>query len=101
MEIWKPLKNFPSYDGSSEGRIRNIRTQRILKTYINEKGYETVCLRKNGKQYTVKVSKVIDANEFVNNMRESFEHKFAGKESVIEGNMKAVVKAMEEVEAGE
>ena len=59
MEIWKPLKNFPSYDGSSEGRIRNIRTQRILKTYINEKGYETVCLRKNGRQYTVKVSKVI------------------------------------------
>ena len=49
----------------------------------------------------VKVSKAIDANEFVNNMRESFEHKFAGKESVIEGNMKAVVKAMEEVEAGE
>ena len=59
MEIWKPLKNFPSYDGSSEGRIRNIRTQRILKTYINEKGYETVCLRKNGRQHTVKVSKVI------------------------------------------
>ena len=34
-------------------------------------------------------------------MRESFEHKFAGKENVIEGNMKAVVKAMEEVEVGE
>ena len=49
----------------------------------------------------VKVSKVIDAQAFVDNMRESFEHKFAGKESVIEGNMRAVVKAMEEVEVGE
>ena len=49
----------------------------------------------------VKVSRVIDAQEFISNMRESFEHKFAGKENVIEGNMKAVVKAMEEVEVGE
>lgn len=49
----------------------------------------------------VKVSRVIDAQEFISNMRESFEHKFAGKENVIEGNMKAVVKAMEKVEVGE
>ena len=59
MEIWKPLRNFPSYNGSSEGRIMNIRTQRILKTFINEKGYEKVCLRKNNQQYTVSVHKVI------------------------------------------
>jgi hypothetical protein len=59
MEIWKPLRNFPSYNGSSEGRIMNIRTQRILKTHINEKGYEQVCLRKNNRQYTVRVHKVI------------------------------------------
>lgn len=59
MEIWKPLRNFPSYNGSSEGRIMNIRTQRILKTQINEKGYEQVCLRKNNQQYTVRVHKVI------------------------------------------
>lgn len=59
MEIWKPLRNFPSYNGSSEGRIMNIRTQRILKTFINEKGYEKVSLRKNNQQYTVGISKVI------------------------------------------
>ena len=59
MEIWKPLRNFPSYNGSTEGRIMNIRTQRILKTFINEKGYEKVCLRKNNQQYTVSVHKVI------------------------------------------
>ena len=59
MEIWKTLKNFPSYNVSSYGRIMNIKTQRILKTFINEKGYQTVCLRKNNKQYTVRVHKLI------------------------------------------
>lgn len=59
MEIWKPLKNFPSYNGSSEGRIMNIKTQRIMKTHTNEKGYVQVCLRKNGETYTVKVHKVV------------------------------------------
>ena len=59
MEIWKPLKNFPSYNGSTEGRIMNIKTQRILKTFLNNDGYLQVCLRKNSKQYTVKVGRVI------------------------------------------
>lgn len=59
MEIWKPLRNFPSYNGSSEGRIMNIRTQRILKTFVSERGYEQVCLRRNNQQYTVRVHRVI------------------------------------------
>lgn len=59
MEIWKPLKNFPSYNCSSEGRIMNIKTQRILKTFIDKDGYRLVCLRKNNQQYTVKVGKII------------------------------------------
>lgn len=59
MEIWKPIRNFPSYNASSEGRIMNVRTQRIMKTFVNSKGYELVCLRKNNQQYTVKVHKLI------------------------------------------
>lgn len=59
MEIWKPLQNFPSYNGSSEGRIMNVRTQHILKPTVNEKGYEQVCLRKNNKQYSVRVHRII------------------------------------------
>lgn len=59
MEIWKPLKNFPGYNGSTEGRIINVRTHRILRTFINNQGYKVVCLRKNNKQYTVKVGRVI------------------------------------------
>lgn len=59
MEIWKPLKNFPSYNGSTEGRIMNIKTQRILRTFTDSRGYVKVCLRKNNQQYTVRVAKVI------------------------------------------
>ena len=36
----------------------------------------------------VKVSRVIDEQQFIRDMRESFEHKFATKPQVIEGNMK-------------
>lgn len=59
MEIWKPLKNFPSYNGSTEGRIKNVKTQRILKTFADSRGYVKVCLRKNNQQYTVRVAKII------------------------------------------
>ena len=48
----------------------------------------------------VKVSGVIDRERFIKDMRESFEHKFVHKENLIEGNMKALVKAMEEVKVG-
>lgn len=59
MEIWKPLRNFPSYNGSSEGRIMNVRTQHILKPTVVDKGYAVVGLRKNNKTYCVRVRRVI------------------------------------------
>lgn len=59
MEIWKSLKNFPGYNGSTEGRIMNIKTQRIMKTFIDDRGYVKVCLRKNNQQHTVKVARVL------------------------------------------
>ena len=45
----------------------------------------------------VKVSKVIDEQQFINDMEESFHHKFANKPEVVEGNMLALKKSMEEV----
>lgn len=45
----------------------------------------------------VKVSKVMDEKEFLNDMVESFKHKFAKKPEVIEGNMKALERSMQEV----
>ena len=59
MEIWKPLRNFPSYNGSSEGRIMNVKTQHILKPQINANDKPQLTLRKNNQSYTVRVDRVI------------------------------------------
>ncbi|MBA1335521.1 MAG: Pyruvate:ferredoxin oxidoreductase, gamma subunit [Firmicutes bacterium] len=45
----------------------------------------------------VKVSGIMSEEEFVDSMRESFGHKFASKAEVIEGNMKAIKRALQEV----
>lgn len=46
----------------------------------------------------VKVSKIMTDEEFLNDMKGSFKHKFAKKPEVIEGNMKALEIALKEVE---
>ena len=46
----------------------------------------------------VKVSKVMTDEEFLNDMKGSFKHKFAKKPEVIEGNMKALEMALGSVE---
>lgn len=45
----------------------------------------------------VKVSKVMDEKDFLEDMQGSFKHKFAKKPEVIEGNMKALEMALKEV----
>jgi len=46
----------------------------------------------------VKVSGVVPEDQFLKDMEESFHHKFATKPQVIEGNMKALVRSMQEVQ---
>ncbi len=45
----------------------------------------------------IKVSELMSEEEFIDSMEESFKHKFATKPEVIEGNMKAIKKALQEV----
>ena len=49
----------------------------------------------------VAVSGVMEKHEFINEMKASFQHKFAKKPEVIEGNMKALEMAYDAVEAAE
>lgn len=58
-ERWLSCREFPAYEVSNTGKIRNAKTGRILKTYINEKGYETVTLRKNNRQQNIKVHRIV------------------------------------------
>ncbi len=46
----------------------------------------------------VKVSGIMDEKEFLTDMKSSFAHKFATKPEVIEGNMKAIERSMQEVQ---
>ena len=48
----------------------------------------------------VKISGVIDKDKFLNDMRESFGHKFRTKPEVIDGNMNALSMAMDQVRVG-
>ncbi|MDR3729179.1 MAG: 2-oxoacid:acceptor oxidoreductase family protein [Oscillospiraceae bacterium] len=48
----------------------------------------------------VKVSGVVKEDEFIEDMKASFKHKFASKPQVIEGNMRALKRSMEEVQVG-
>ncbi len=45
----------------------------------------------------VKVSNIMDEKDFINDMQGSFKHKFAKKPEVIDGNMKALEMALNEV----
>lgn len=46
----------------------------------------------------VKVSGIIDEKDFLEDMKGSFQHKFATKPQVIEGNMKALERSLKEVQ---
>ena len=41
-EMWRPVVNWPLYEVSSEGRIRNIKTGRMRMQQTNSWGYKTV-----------------------------------------------------------
>lgn len=48
----------------------------------------------------VKVSGILETDRFLADIEESFQHKFASKPQVIEGNMATLRKSLEEVQAG-
>lgn len=58
MEKWVDAIDYPMYEVSDCGRIRNKKTGRILKSYIDKHGYPRLTLRKNKVQYPVKVHRV-------------------------------------------
>lgn len=58
-ERWATISDLPNYEVSDMGRIRNVKTGRNIKTHINKKGYETVCLYECGKPYTKKVHRLV------------------------------------------
>lgn len=48
MEIWKDVNNYPNYQVSNLGNVKNIKANKMLKPSLNG-GYLKVSLSKNGK----------------------------------------------------
>lgn len=67
MEIWKDIDGFSGYyEISSSGRVRNIRTGRVLKPSVTDQGYTTVKLYRNNKAKEAKIHRLV-ASAFIQN----------------------------------
>lgn len=55
IEQWRIINDYDNYEVSSHGRVRNNQTGKILKTRINNNGYNDLHLSKDGKakRYTI------------------------------------------------
>lgn len=92
--------------------VNTTKTPEEIKPYL--KGYKgkvctidarTISIETLGKYFpntpmlgaVVKVSKIMDEKEFLDDMVGSFKHKFAKKPEVVEGNIKALERSLQEV----
>jgi len=82
------MNKLPSYNG----RICTIDAKKISVECMGKYFPNTPML-----SAVVKVTHVMNENDFIHDMEEAYKHKFASKPDVIEGNMKALKRALEEV----
>lgn len=90
----KPEELRPLLKGYS-GRVCTIDAGRISEEELGKSFPNTPMLAA-----IVKVSGIVEPSAFVADMEASFRHKFASKPQVIEGNMRALKRSMEEVQIG-
>lgn len=68
MEIWKTISEYPNYEVSSEGRVRNIKTGRVLRPCNTGIGYLKVGLSRGKKQSKKQITiHRLVANAFIPN----------------------------------
>lgn len=58
-EKWIESNIAEGYEVSSEGRVRNSKTGRILIPCLDNKGYETVKVKENGRRITKRVGRLV------------------------------------------
>jgi len=64
-ELWAPVNEFPNYEVSTLGRVKNITTDKILKNNIKS-GYCNIALTNNATKKTCKVHRLV-ALAFIEN----------------------------------
>jgi len=75
-----------------EGRVCTIDARSVSERHLGKNFPNTPMLAA-----IVKVSGVLDEDQFVKDMETSFRHKFASKPQVVEGNMNCLKDAMKEI----
>jgi len=58
MTEWKSIPDFPQYEASTDGQIRNKETLKVIAPY-KHKGYDRVRLRKDGVKFHRKVHRLV------------------------------------------
>ena len=61
-EVWKQIKGNKNYEVSNLGRVRNIKTGRILKHYIDKEGNSIVTLYSKSKKNVSKIHRLVFGN---------------------------------------
>ena len=59
IEQWRLIDGYDNYEISSHGRVRNNKTNRIMKGNVNIYGYVDTCLSKDKKQKYYKVHRLV------------------------------------------
>jgi hypothetical protein len=72
-EIWKTIEGFNNYQVSNLGRILSVRTGKIRKQFISNKGYPRVGIFSNeNKQYTMVTHRIV-AKAFIETIHNKLE----------------------------
>jgi len=58
MEFWKQVEGFQLYEISNQGKIRNAKTKRILKTQ-DLRGYKRIKLWENGIRHSASIHRLV------------------------------------------
>ena len=58
-EVWVDIIDFPGYQVSNTGKVRNVKDFRLLGQQLNKAGYYTVVLRRDLESYTCLVHRLV------------------------------------------
>jgi hypothetical protein len=86
--MWKKINDYPNYEVSMWGEVRNIRRGTIMSQSLNDKGYPRVELWEKGKRAKKLVHRLV-AEAFIPNPenKEIVNHKDANKSNPNVGNL--------------
>ena len=68
LTVWLPIEDYPNYEISICGQVRNIKTKRVLKQCINRNGYYYVKLNRNNEKFKHQRIHRVVAKTFIPNL---------------------------------